>query len=866
MLTNCSGDGVNRLHPHHLTYYQVHPSIMMSSTSTSRANTAIGGGGGGTATRPFKTVLVAQPRKRNKTSTSSVVDLTRSESHLNGNHSSSKQQQHNNNNNKNVLSEQALQELLERRWAHKVRMVPALAGGAHLLIPGKQASAAAGGGTPSAAFSLSTPTIALRVYYPSDWKALDKVSTATSATAPHSASAVSAKDKLQAAVEWKSLETFRQAYKCSIIFFVVPCPQQQHHLLSHPHSAFMEAQRLLKQTLSGTMRTDAGAENRNTNARIFMVPDLTSLLKSLVSIVEAATPSKRQLKEQFYQQEAARQGFVTAVDVESVRGSGSSSSSCAQHAKQALLDMFGNRIRSNSNSLMNMNMTTNDNVLPTMEDLQVLLGLSSSLHQIVVEAVVSASASASAGGGDGSNNPLDHIPIPESSKRALLRHLAAAGEGGGGGEQRHHPALPSVSDHSAQSRAVNVNANHVITTIPDRMRHLVQHTEHLAPPVLLLQTQQQPPSSTMLQQTQTQNNPMNADPGVHHAHAVVLGSDGHEHDPGYYTNPNAMHFTQAQTQMRHPEVQGQHVHVGRGGFPANGTAESLQHLSSSFVNHHQIMGQQGPQHVPGRMQPLGRTTTKDPTTATATTGAPFSFLPNTAGVPSSRRLSFPPGMANNEQMEQQVVLDLATATSMARSTSSNTFMPKRKLPFQGGMSSPGCTMPPPRIGFGVTNPRARPSAAVMVTGDHQHRDRRSTILAADSHLASFTNTAPCIAGQGQGVQLGNGIRPLSRMKTQQEKQHQASYSNRRQYQSHQYHAHHSNKSSTNYSNNASSHPHPQQHQNQHQSSSSNQSSSANFNSNGNTNTTSNSKNSNRHSSGAKNRSFGGPGFSNNRRF
>ena len=180
--------------------------------------------------------------------------------------------------------EHQLFNLLQRQYAKKVRVVSALSGGAHMVIPGKAFTNENTG-------ILSVPSVAVRIYYSSELVDLE------------AELCQSQEETCQ-----KSLQTmkhFIRSYKFPILFFVIPQPSKQLEQLKRPSSAFMKVQQLL---LTST-EEKAGACLDSANSRIFLVSDIMAVLQNLATIIEALSPEKRQLKDKYYRQEASRLGY-----------------------------------------------------------------------------------------------------------------------------------------------------------------------------------------------------------------------------------------------------------------------------------------------------------------------------------------------------------------------------------------------------------------------------------------------------------------------------------------------------------------------------------------------------------------------------
>jgi hypothetical protein len=145
------------------------------------------------------------------------------------------------------------------QWCQKIRVVPSLCAGAHFVFPG---------GTSS------RPTIAIRVYETKDilaWESqqkqhqmptwhdtvmyLNQLNTSSSCTNS----------------KWNSdlddLQQFRDSYKNSLVFFVLPPGELQQRQLTQPYSFFQMAQRILSKPSYPTT-TSAASEQTSTRNQV----------------------------------------------------------------------------------------------------------------------------------------------------------------------------------------------------------------------------------------------------------------------------------------------------------------------------------------------------------------------------------------------------------------------------------------------------------------------------------------------------------------------------------------------------------------------------------------------------------------------
>jgi len=133
-------------------------------------------------------------------------------------------------------------------WCHKVRVVPSLCAGAHFIFPG---------GTSS------KPTIALRVYEEKDILALEQHEMPTfHDTVVYLNQLNTSSNSVDENNKWHSdlddLQKFRDSYKNSLVFFVLPVGELQIRQLTQPYSFFQMAQRILSKPTC----TPAAASNQ----------------------------------------------------------------------------------------------------------------------------------------------------------------------------------------------------------------------------------------------------------------------------------------------------------------------------------------------------------------------------------------------------------------------------------------------------------------------------------------------------------------------------------------------------------------------------------------------------------------------------
>lgn len=186
-------------------------------------------------------------------------------------------------------------------WCQKVRVVPSLCAGAHFIFPG---------GTSS------KPTIALRVYEEKDILALEQHEMPTfHDTVVYLNQLNTSSNCGDENNKWHSdlddLQKFRDSYKNSLVFFVLPVGELQIRQLTQPYSFFQMAQRILsKPSYTPTAASNQepitpGIAARN-QTRMFLVTDALSILKIVSAFVDSITPEKHLMKKQFFQGQAAQ--------------------------------------------------------------------------------------------------------------------------------------------------------------------------------------------------------------------------------------------------------------------------------------------------------------------------------------------------------------------------------------------------------------------------------------------------------------------------------------------------------------------------------------------------------------------------------
>ncbi len=159
-------------------------------------------------------------------------------------------------------------ELLLRKEATKCRVVERLSGDAHLLFPRGETS------------------LAVRAYYAHDLKKLEPT----------------VEDGIIHPAELShGLEAFRDAFKYPIVFFILPDPRMMVDQLSRHNSFLHLAQNIMNNDHNESRRDSDIKQESKGNARTFVVPDATSAIDSILILLDALHPDRRQLREQYYQ-------------------------------------------------------------------------------------------------------------------------------------------------------------------------------------------------------------------------------------------------------------------------------------------------------------------------------------------------------------------------------------------------------------------------------------------------------------------------------------------------------------------------------------------------------------------------------------
>lgn len=159
-------------------------------------------------------------------------------------------------------------ELLLRKEASKCRVVERLSGDAHLLFPRGETS------------------LAVRAYYAHDLKKLEPTvvdGMAHPAEVSH------------------GLEAFRDAFKYPIVFFILPDPKMMMDYLSRQNSFLHLAQNIMNNVRNESNREGGSKQESKGNAKTFVVPDAASAIDTILILLDALHPDRRQLREQYYQ-------------------------------------------------------------------------------------------------------------------------------------------------------------------------------------------------------------------------------------------------------------------------------------------------------------------------------------------------------------------------------------------------------------------------------------------------------------------------------------------------------------------------------------------------------------------------------------
>ena len=165
------------------------------------------------------------------------------------------------------LSNQQDIELRLRPLCTKIRIVERLAGNAHLTIPG-------------------TPSLAVRIYTADDIAKLSQTIT----TADDDSNDVD------------GLQHFRDSYEHSLVFFVLAGAEQS-RLEDWDYFANAAQRALL--TYTNKQRNDSidnTKQHKQHTTRTLIVPDITSVINTISSVISSMTPEKRIKKARYFTQ------------------------------------------------------------------------------------------------------------------------------------------------------------------------------------------------------------------------------------------------------------------------------------------------------------------------------------------------------------------------------------------------------------------------------------------------------------------------------------------------------------------------------------------------------------------------------------
>jgi len=210
--------------------------------------------------------------------------------------------------------------------------------------------------------------------------------------------------------------TFRDCFKHSIVFFVLPpSSSTSNELISNQLGKMDSIVNILQRCLTTSRKCNSSSgEKAKGNSRVYIVPDYDSILQTISITLDSCTKEKSKLKEHYFQQEAKRvslpQNPTTSITDEIIQPT----------PNDETLTMATQHVRNVFQSWAEKRMDL------SIDDTNVIMNVLGSLEKIM----------------NATEDVLEEVPINPSTKRGILKFFGD--KNGNGGSELSSSASPFV--------------------------------------------------------------------------------------------------------------------------------------------------------------------------------------------------------------------------------------------------------------------------------------------------------------------------------------------------------------------------------------------------------------------------------------